>query len=434
MLARLPSRIHPFLDGAKMLPAAGLSDACSVQHFSLSGCGALSRHLLCGTLPANSKNVAGKGAAFHRPDGKAAEPLPSRAGNRCNGGARWKMGDPDGTGCSRILGVFPTEKLRPLKKSVSHRLQDVGRVSDRQMHRNQLCSHSHTAAEACESRRRDCGTRRPQATPTLPDTLKVLESECVNGASQSREAGGQLDLREREQSPAGVEVRQTVPRFISLCAAILVASTSISPAQAIAEPSHALQDIESFFTHSGALSDPHLRTEGDELTSKTGSARSLYPFTAPPVGHDKSALAHQTPGHHLDPHTRLVQKASVKVRPSWHSQGGSLKPGQVSNLETSIGDTAESKDGDQKVVGNPVEKSLPAASPDLNPEVNANLVLEAWSVVDQVYLDARGKGFDRDAWAVCLPVQFIQTLLICSMFAFPMHSWPLLCTNLCISF
>ncbi|GAQ88361.1 C-terminal processing peptidase [Klebsormidium nitens] len=130
--------------------------------------------------------------------------------------------------------------------------------------------------------------------------------------------------------------------------------------------------------------------------TRTGSARTAYPLTAPPVGHDESALTHHTPGlppihagvtvlHSLHPHTSTRHRSS--------------ETGHIGKLESSIGDTAESKDGEQRVVGNPVEKSLPAASPDLNPEVNANLVLEAWNVVDQVYLDARGKGFDREAWA-----------------------------------
>jgi hypothetical protein len=196
---------------------------------------------------------------------------------------------------------------------------------------------------------------------------------------------------------------------LSSLAAVLVCFSSILPAQAFesAPPqSRHTEETTSQEEHSPAPFQSNSSISESSVSSL--SAPSLVdesPFS--------TNSAHIAPSIAAD----LQQTVSFSSNHSFDSQHSNMVSNgigsRVRNLVSSVGEaTGRSSEGPsntagkQKAVGNPVEKSQPAASPDLDPEVNANLVLEAWNVVDQVYLDARGKGFDRDAWAVSLDIQY----------------------------
>lgn len=232
-------------------------------------------------------------------------------------------------------------------------------------------------------------------SPIHPHSEPPASSDCVHRNSNSTETGSHAAL------VSGVALRP----ILSSLAAVLVCFSSILPAQAFesAPPqSRHTEETTSQEEHSPApFQSNSSRSEGSVSSLSAPSLVDESPFltnSAPSIAADLRQTVSSSSNHSFDSqHSNTVSNGiSSRVR----------------NLVSSVGEASgkssecPSKTADkQKAVGNPVEKSQPAASPDLDPEVNANLVLEAWNVVDQVYLDARGKGFDRDAWAVSLDFQ-----------------------------
>jgi hypothetical protein len=223
----------------------------------------------------------------------------------------------------------------------------------------------------------------------------LASSDCVHRNSDSTETGSHAAL------VSGVALRP----ILSSLAAVLVCFSSIPPAQALesAPPqSRNTEETTGQEEHSPAPFQSNSSiSEGSVSSLSAPSLVDESPFS--------TSSAHIAPSIAAD----LRQTVSSSSNHSFDSQhSNTVSNVRVRNLVSSVGEaTGRSSEGPsktadkQKAFGNPVEKSQPAGSPDLDPEVNANLVLEAWNVVDQVYLDARGKGFDRDAWAVSLDIQ-----------------------------